>query len=188
MNSNYPDAYPGETEEEYLIRQEQESKSSVGLIFLISSALYFFLKTGVIYGLFMYAGYLLSQKMWGLETDKVKIWGVTALFAYLILSFVFFLKGAIISLRSKKSPFWMFLWIVCVLPCCVVPAFIVKTAITSMFLITDRDNPWCLGLSWGAFVIVALYVYNIYQFKTPNAPRIFYWSFALGVKAFRANN
>ncbi|EEI94335.1 hypothetical protein HMPREF0765_0076 [Sphingobacterium spiritivorum ATCC 33300] len=51
-----------------------------------------------------------------------------------------------------------------------------------MFSITERESILCIGLSWGAFVLSALYIYGIYQFKTPTAPKILQWSYALGLR------
>lgn len=182
MSWNSPDAYPGETEEEYEIRKSGESLAATGLMTGIIKFFLFVLKIGAIFGVFFYSGFLLSQKLWGKETNNFKIWGFSLLFAYFIFCIVYFLKGTIIGLQIKNRKLWLLPWTICVLLCCIVPAFIIKSIVAGMFSIAERDSIWCTGLSWGAFVIFALYIYGIYQFKTPTAPKILRWSYALGVK------
>lgn len=182
MDWNNPDAYPGETEEEYEIRKTGESQAATGLMSGIIKFLLFVLKVGAIFGVFVYAGFLLSLKLWGEGTDNVKIWGFSLLFAYLIFCIVYFLKGTVIGLRRKNRKLWVLPWAICVLLCCIAPAFIIKSVVAGMFSVTERDSIWCIGLSWGAFVLSALYIYSIYQFKTPTTPNILKWSYTLGLK------
>ena len=74
MNWNNPDADPGESEEEYEARKREESEAATGLMFMVVEGFIFVLKIAAIFGMFFYAGFLLSQKFWGVETDKFKIW------------------------------------------------------------------------------------------------------------------
>jgi len=182
MSWNNPDAYPGESEEEYNIRTRKESQSATGLMFEIVKLFLLILKIAVVFGVFIYAGYFLSQKLLGEEIDKFKIWGFTVLFTYLIFCIIYFLKGLIIGLRSKNWKLWILPWVICVLLCCVFPAFLVKSLVAGMFNITERQDILCLVLSWGAFALSLLYIYRVYQFKTPTAPKVLYWSYALGLK------
>lgn len=183
MNWNNPDAYPGETEEDYEVRKRGESQAATGLMSGLLMIFLFVLKIAAIFGMFFYAGFLLSQKLWGEGTDKFKIWGFSLLFAYFIFCIIYFLKGTVIGLRRKNRKLWILPWVICVLLCCLFPAFIIKSITAGMFAVTERKSIWCLGLSWGAFLLSAFYIYGIYQFKTPNAPKILQWSYALGVKA-----
>lgn len=187
MDWNSPDAYPGESEEEYLARKADERKSGSGSNFIYGVVSLFFsiIKIIAVLGLFIFTAYFLSQKLFGSEADKFKIWGFTLLFTYLILCIVFFLKGIIIALRAKRNKLWILLWSICVLLCCVIPAYIIKHFVTSMYPLTERESMWSILVSWGAFALSALYIYGIYQFKTPNSPRIFHWIFMLGFKAGR---
>ncbi|MGH2667462.1 hypothetical protein [Flavobacterium sp.] len=182
MNYYSPDIEPNESEQEYESRKNEESKSATGLMFGIVEVFILVLKMAAIFGIFFYAGFLLSQKMWGEETNKFKILGVATLFTYLIFCIIYFLKGAIIGLRAKNHKFWILPWAICVLLCCVVPAFIIKSVVVSMFSPINRQGILCIGLSWGAFVLSLLYIYDIYQFKTPTAPKILHWSYAWGQK------
>lgn len=36
-------------------------------------------------------------------------------------------------------------------------------------------------MSWGAFIVSAFCIYNIYAFKTASAPKFLFWSYKLGV-------
>lgn len=182
MNYYNPDMDPGESEQEYEDRKNEESKATVGLMFGIAGIFIFTLKMAAIFGMFFYAGFLLSQKFWEDETDKFKIWGFSLLFTYLLFCIIYFLKGTVIGLRANNRKLWILPWVICVLLCCIVPAFIIKSAVAGMFNPTERQGMMCLGISWGAFILFSLYVYGIYQFKTPAAPKILYWSYAWGLK------
>lgn len=182
MNYYNPDIDPDESEQEYEARKNEESKSATGLMFGIVEVFSFVLKKAAIFGVFFYAGFLLSQKLWGEETNKFKIWGFSLLFTYLIFCIIYFFKGTIIGLRAKNLKLWILPWVICVLLCCIVPAFIVKSLVAGMFNLTERQGILCLGFSWGAFLLFSLYIYSIYQFKTAVAPKILYWSYAWGLK------
>lgn len=184
----YPDAIPGESESDYFARKEDEEQSSEGTADLFGgliSLVFYFAKIAAIFGLFLFTAYRLSDKLLGSEADKLKIWGLTFLFIYLLFCVIFFLKGIIIVLRAKQNKLWILPWSICVLLCCVLPAYMIKSFVTAMFPLTERESFWSVLLSWGAFVFSVLYIYDIYQFKTPNAPRIFKWIFILGFKAGR---
>ncbi|MBW4360517.1 hypothetical protein [Flavobacterium taihuense] len=182
MNYYNPDIDPDESEQEYEARKNEESKSAIELMFGIVEVLIFFLKIAAIFGMFFYAGFLLSQKFWGEETDKFKIWSLSLFFTYLIFCIIYFFKGTIIGLQAKNRKLWILPWVICVLICCIIPALIVKSFVAGMFNLTERQSILCIGLSWGAFILFSLYVYGIYQFKTPTVPKILYWSYALGLK------
>ncbi|MBT2621877.1 hypothetical protein [Chryseobacterium sp. ISL-6] len=182
MDWNNPDAFPGESEDEYNIRKRSESESATGLMFVVVNIFILILKVAAIFGLFFYAGFLLSQKLWGDETDKVKLLGFSLLFTYLIFSIIYFLKGTIIGLRARKRMLWLLPWTICVLLCCIAPAFIIKSLVANLFSSTERESIWCILLSWGAFVFFSLYIYGLYRFKTPTAPKILSWSYGLGLK------
>ena len=173
---------PNETEEEYLNRKNEEVHASMGVMSILIGLGVFFLKVAIVFGIFIYAGYVLSQKLLRGETNQIKIWGLSFIFAYLILCVVYFLKGIIIGLRAKNNILWILPWITCIILCCIFPAFTIKSVIAGMFPFTKRQDKWCLVFSWAAFIVSLFYIYGFYQFKTPNAPRVLHWSFALGVK------
>lgn len=182
MNWNAPDSLPDETENEYEYRKRKESESSTGVLFGIMQLLFFIVKIVAIFGVFIYLGFLLSKNILGDEADSFKLWGFSIFFTYLIFCVIYFLKGTTIGLKTKNRKLWLLPWLICVLLCCVVPAFIVKTFVVSLFSLAERDSLWCIGISWGAFILSSFYMYNIYQFKTPTAPKIFYWAYTLGLK------
>ncbi|RRJ89826.1 hypothetical protein EG240_10540 [Paenimyroides tangerinum] len=173
---------PNETEEEYLARKDEEVRASMGVMSMLMGFLVLFLKIAAVFGIFIYSGYLLSQKLLKGETDQLKIWGLSLIFAYLILCIVYFLKGIIIGFRAKNNKLWILPWIICIILCCIFPAFIIKAVVAGMFHITKRQDVWCLVFSWGAFLFSSFYIYGIYQFKTPSAPKFLYWSYNLGLK------
>lgn len=189
MKSKHPDAYPWESEEEYQSRKQEEElqqrDSSTGVFEMFLTISILLLHIAAVFGVFIYAGYLLSLTLLGEETDKVKIWGFALLFTYLIFCIIYFLKGIIIGLRTRNLKLWILPWVICVLLCCIFPAYIIKSLVTGMFHVTKRQDIFCILISWGAFLLSLLYIYSIYQFKTPTAPRILYWSYVLGLKVCR---
>jgi hypothetical protein len=182
MNWNNIDANPGESEDEYEARKSQESQSATGILFAVFAIFIFILKMGTIFGMFFYGGFLLSQKFWGDETSKFKILGLALLFTYVIFCIIYFIKGIIIGLRSKNKKFWILPWGICVLLCCIVPGFVVKSVVVSMFSLTERQGILCIVFSWGAFILCLLYTYSIYQFNSATAPKILHWSYTWGLK------
>lgn len=182
MNYYNPDIDPSESEQEYEARKNEESKSATGSMFGVAGVFILILKMAAIFGIFFYAGFLLSQKLWGEETNKFKIWGFSILLTYLIFCIIYFLKGTIIGLQTNNRKLWILPWVICVLLCCIVPSFIVKSFVTGMFNPTERQGILCIGFSWGVFILFSLYIYGIYQFKTPTAPKVLYWSYAWGLK------
>lgn len=85
MQSNEPDSYDSESDAEYLARKKEESNASGRLIAGLFALLLFCVKIFVIYGGFIYAGFSLSRKLLGSETDKVKILGCTVVVTYFIM-------------------------------------------------------------------------------------------------------
>ena len=182
MNYYNPDMDPGESEQEYEARKNEESKSATGLMFGIAGVFIFVLKMAAIFGMFFYAGFLLSQKLWEEETNNFKFWVFSLLFTYLLFCIIYFFKGTVIGLREKNRKLWIVPWAFCVLICCIIPAIVVKAVVSSMFDYGEQQGPFYLGLTWGAFICCSLYMYGIYQFKTHAAPRVLYWSYALGLR------
>lgn len=182
MNYYNPDMNPDESEQEYETRKDEESKSATGLMFGIAGVFTFVLKMVAIFGIFFYVGFLLSQKLLGAETNKFKIWCFCLLFTYVIFCVIYFFKGTIIGLRAKGRKLWIVPWAICVLICCIIPALIVKSMVSVMFNLRERQGIFYSGFSWGVFVLSSLYIYGIYRFKTPTAPKILNWSYALGLK------
>lgn len=182
MDSNYPDSFPGESDTEYENRKWKESRASVGLLFGIASFIFFTLKMAVIFGIYFYVGFIFSQKLLVQETSKSKIWTVAILFTYVIFCIIYFFKGTVIGLRTKNNKLWILPWVVCVLICCIIPAVIAKALVSAMFDFTEQQGVFYNVLTWGTFIFSALYIYDVYQFKTYGAPRVLYWSYALGLK------
>jgi hypothetical protein len=178
-----PDCDPGESEDEYIARKREESDSATGIIFGAVNIFIFGLQAASIFGIFFFIGFVMSQKIWTDETSTLKIWGFTLIFTYLIFCIIYFFKGAIIGLRTKKRKLWILPWLICVTLCCVFPAFIIKSLVTGFFSPTEKQGLLFMGVSWGAFILFLFYLYGIYRFKTPGAPKILYWSYSLGLKA-----
>ncbi|WP_163394743.1 hypothetical protein [Flavobacterium limi] len=182
MYANYPDAFPGESETDYENRKMEESQAAMGLMFGIASLLFFALKMCAIFGIYFYAGFILSQNLLGEETRQTRILGLALLFTYVIFCIIYFFKGTVIGLRAKSRKLWILPWAFCVMICCIIPAIVVKAVVSSMFDYGEQQGAFYFGLTWGAFILCSLYMYGIYQFKTHAAPRILYWSYALGLR------
>ncbi|RKT01772.1 hypothetical protein [Chryseobacterium defluvii] len=183
MAWNNPDAYPGESESEYELRKNKESESSIGLLFMILNFSFLILKIAALYGLFFYAGFLISENILGEGADKTELIIYTIIFTYFIFCIIYFLKGMNIALRAKKSKLWILPWTICIIVCCIVPAFLIKSLVPGLFSFHTRDRYYVIGLSWIAFFLFSLYTYSLYKFNLDIVPKIFSWSYYLGVKS-----
>ena len=182
MNWYNPDAKPGETEEEYEARIEAERRSTDGLLITIMQLAFLIGKIASIFGIFIYAAYRLAIKTLPANSDNLKIWACTFLFTYLIFCIIYFIKGAIIGLRARERKLWIIPWIVCVVICCLLPAFIIKALVMAMFNFTVRQEWWCIAICWGTFIISSIYIHGIYQFTKPYSPQLVTWTCRLGIR------
>ncbi|GAB0157509.1 hypothetical protein CHRYSEOSP005_27870 [Chryseobacterium sp. Alg-005] len=183
MEWNNPDAYPGESEYEYELRKSKESEASTGLLFMILNFLFLIIKIAALYGIFFYAGFLISENILGDGSDKTNLIIFTILFTYLIFCIIYFLKGVNIALRAKKSKLWVLPWTICILVCCIAPALLVKSIIPELFSYNSKDSIFVIGLSWISFFLFSLYTYSLYKFNLEIVPKIFSWSYYLGIKS-----
>ncbi|MBF4491503.1 hypothetical protein IR010_03050 [Flavobacterium sp. MR2016-29] len=182
MKYNNPDAFAEESETEYETRKSVESQSATGFMFGIGVLLFLAFKIAVIFGIYFYAGFMLSKKLCGEDTGQFRIWALTLLFTYLIFCIIYFFKGIVIGLRAKKSNLWIVPWAVCILVCCIAPAFIVKSFVATMLNLKEKQDLAYSVISWFVFVLSAIYIYGIYRFRTADAPRLLYWSYAFGLR------
>lgn len=185
----YFDAYPGETEQEYLIRKEEQAleeqrnynPSSDPLTWFFKLVKFSF-KVLLVLGVFIYVSYVLSTKVLAPESSKMKVWAFAIAFTYIMLSVIYFLKGIIVGLRARGRILWIVLWILCFITCCVVPAYMVKVLVQGFFPLTEHKETLAVCVSWFTFLVSLAYLNGIYQFTTDSAPRILFWSYAAGLK------
>lgn len=182
MKWNYPgDADAGETYEEFIDRKKSE-QAGTDLMMTIFGLAFRILKIFIIYGVFIYVSYTLSDGLFGKETDKWKLVAFTILFTYLILCIVFFIKGVAIGLKGKGKALWVLPWVICILLACTFPAIFTKFLVEDMFPPKERETTWAAVISWGTAILLGLYIYNAYKFHISAAPKFFVWSYALGVR------
>lgn len=180
MKWNYPgDADAEETYEEYIARKKRE-QAGTDLMMTIFGLAFRILRILVIYGVFIYVSYVLTKELFSEETDKWKLAAFTVLFTYLILCIVFFIKGIAMGLRWKGKGIWVLPWIICIMVTCAFPALFTKFLVEDMFHPKERGTTWSRVISWGAAILLGLYVYNAYKFHIPAAPKFLFWSYALG--------
>jgi len=167
------------------MRQASASRTTglAGIVFRLILSL--------IYGAFIYvplliAAYLIANKMSDLYSDDVFIKiSLTVTIAYILFSFVYFLKGLLIGLRSASRYAWMVIWIVCVLATCGVQFFLVQSQLEILFEARRVANN--VAWSWVGAGAVALLIYSHYQFLTNVAPRSVFWAYRLGFLAVRTS-
>lgn len=170
-----------ETEQEYENRKRAESKASTGLLSSLVQLAILLGTVLIIFGPFFYAAFLGAQKLLDTKSAEAKVWVAAALLFYFAYSLIYFFKGIIIALHTK-SKWWLVPWTICVFICCIIPAFVVKSIVGNMFLMTERTGTLYLVLSWGAFILFSIFAYKLFKFRTPVAPSIFHWSYTLGLK------
>jgi hypothetical protein len=136
------------------------------------------------YGAFIYVpllivGYLIATKLSAFYSNDgfVKV-GLTLAIAYLLFSFVYFLKGFLIGLKSARQYAWIILWIVCVVATCGAQSLLVQGQLETFFETRRIGNN--VVWSWVGAAAVALLIYSHYQFLTNVAPRSVFWSYQIG--------
>lgn len=160
------------------MRQARASRTTglAGIVFRLILSL--------IYGAFSYvplliAAYLIANKMSDLYSNDVFIKiSLTVTIAYILFSFVYFLKGLLIGLRSASRHVWVVIWIVCVLATCGVQFFLVQSQLEILFEARRVANN--VVWSWVGAGAVAVLIYSHYQFLTNVAPRSVFWSYQIG--------
>jgi len=143
----------------------------------------------VLYGAFIYiplllVGYWMANKMNSLYSDDqiIKI-VLTLACAYVVFSFIYFLKGLLIGMRTRGQSLWIIVWITCVIVTSGIQMFISQNLLESFFSSRSVVNHevW----SWLGAVAVGVLIYSHYRFLTNVAPRSVFWSYNFGFLATR---
>jgi hypothetical protein len=146
----------------------------------------FFIRTiiSILYSAFVYVpllafSYSLVTKISPLYSNDIYIKvGLTGIVAYLLFSFVYFLKGVLIGLRNNRQIIWIAVWIICVIATCGIQAILGQNFLESLF--RDRHIANYELWSWiGASAIIIL-IYSHYQFLSNVAPRSVFWCYKTG--------
>jgi len=111
---------------------------------------------------------------------------LTVCFSYLVYSFIFFLKGLMLALKSNKSPYWMLLYLLCVVIATSLPLFFTYQLFSPLI----KKNPGSEQeyIIWGIIMggIVSYLAYRKYDFLTDVAPKWVFWAYNSGFKAARS--
>jgi hypothetical protein len=102
------------------------------------SLFFWVIKTAAIYGPFLYAGYLIANKL-ALENKWYFVFALITI-AYLLVCFIYWLKGMLIALRQKGNELWLVLFAVCVIISCVLPALFIKAMVETTFFHLSEDT------------------------------------------------
>lgn len=74
MNWHNPDAYPGESEEEYIARKNGESQSATGLMFVVGKVFIFALKILLFSECFFILDFYFHKSCWEQKPTNLKSW------------------------------------------------------------------------------------------------------------------
>jgi hypothetical protein len=146
----------------------------------------FFIRTiiSTLYSAFVYVpliafSYFLVSKISALYSNDIYIKvGLTAIVAYLLFSFVYFLKGVLIGLRTNRQIIWIAVWLICVIATCGLQAILGQNLLESFFRVRQIANyeVW----SWIGASAILILIYSHYQFLSNVAPRSVFWSYKIG--------
>jgi hypothetical protein len=115
------------------MRQARVSRGAGLLGFLIRTII------SILYSAFVYVpvvafSYFLVTKISALYSNDIYIKvGLTAIVAYLLFSFIYFLKGVLIGLRTNRQIVWIAAWLICVIATCGIQAIIGQKFLESFF-------------------------------------------------------
>jgi hypothetical protein len=135
------------------------------------SAIFFALKLlfkGFVYFPLLATGYLITTHILQ-KKDNALVWiGLTMLFAYILYSFIFFLKGILIALKSKGNLLWILLFAFCVGYTCVAPVWLFFDTIEKLMFHLSKEQGTLL--TWIFSFAIGGYIYDRYQFLINIAP------------------
>lgn len=160
------------------MRQARVTRSAGLLGFVIRTIL------SILYSVFVYApllvlSYFLVNEISALYSNDVYIKiGLTAIVAYLLFSFVYWLKGILIGLRTNGQSLWIVVWAICVMATCGIQAIIGQNLLETFFRERQIANydVW----SWIGASAILILIYSHYQFVSNVAPRSVFWSYKAG--------
>lgn len=154
----------------------------------------FFVRTivSMTYSAFVYVpllifSYYIASKLSSLYSDDliIKI-GLTIIVAYLLFSFVYFLKGILIGMRNNGRVVWVAIWSLCVIITCGIQAVLGQILLQDFFEARQIANyqVW----SWIGACAILILVYSHYQFLTNVAPRSVFWSYQIGFASVQSRS
>jgi hypothetical protein len=154
---------------------------SIAMITVLFTLMFKAIYYGFVYLPIWAASYLLTKKIQPLYGDSKPI-KVIMLFiiAYLLYSFVFFLKGLMIVFKVNNKVIWIPIFIVCVIVTCLLPTLISYNIIRGLLRPSKGEVVNNLDY-WSALfaIIIGGFIYNKYKFHTDTCPRMPFWSYAL---------
>ena len=104
---------------------------------------------------------------------------------YLLLCFLYLLKGIMIVLKNQNRRQWKFILIACSLITCIIPAWIAQLFIYSLLTKLLAEGLPLFSLSWIISVLPAYLIYRKHHFKLDTCPNLVVWAYLLGFKLLR---
>lgn len=168
------------------MRQARVTRST-GLIGILFRTIVSISYSAFVYVPLLIFSYYIAGKLSSLYSNDlfIKI-ALTIIVAYLLFSFVYFLKGILIGMRNNGRILWVAIWSLCVILTCGIQAVFGQILLEDFFQARHIANyqVW----SWiGACAIVIL-IYSHYQFLTNMAPRSVFWSYQIGFAIVQATS
>jgi hypothetical protein len=127
----------------------------------------------------LFTGYCITRCILNKQDNGITWVLLTMLFAFILYLFVFFLKGILIVLKTKKNFWWLPLFILCALYTCVLPVMLFFGLLHKAafyFTIDHADE-----LSWLFAIVACSYLYSKYAFLTDCCPKIALPGYRAGV-------
>jgi len=167
------------------MRQARATRST-GLTSIFIGTLFSILYSAFVYLPLLILSYIIANKIHWLYSNDIFIKiGLTVACFYLMLSFIYFLKGAVIGMRINGRKAWILLWVLCVVVTCAVQAIIAHSLLQDFFEARGIANfeVW----SWLGAAALGILIYSHYRFLTNVAPRAVFWSYRIGFSIVQSN-
>lgn len=123
---------------------------------------------GIVYFPLLVTGYLLTTLILQ-KHDHALAWiGLVLLFAFILYALVYYLKGILVALKSRRNLLWIPIFLLCVGYTCVAPVWIMFGTIEKLMFEVSKEQgtllTWLFSFAFGC------YIYSRYQFLINNAP------------------
>jgi hypothetical protein len=133
----------------------------------------------IIYSPLLVTGYIITVKILNKNEHALSWLILIPVFSFALYQLVYFVKGLIIGLKSRKNYFWIFLFLVCVGFTCLFPVYLLRAIIKDLIIVSSKENYRIISGLIGAFF--GIFIYKRYLFLTDTAPSIAYPAYSMGI-------
>lgn len=127
----------------------------------------------------LFSGYYLAGYLLNKQANGIAWCLLTLLFAFLFYQLIFFLKGLLTGLKTKRNFWWAPVFVFCLLYTCVLPVIL-------LFGLLHHAAFYCSPayadlLTWAFACAAGIYLYSRYAFLQDSAPKAALWIYKTGI-------